>query len=79
METQMILVTRIYVLIQKLNEKKSHQGLYTQCCHRYLKRLTSKTGKNAKNKDSHNTTWPCVLHKSLMKYTSGDNSNQASV
>lgn len=27
METQMILVTRMCVLIQKLNEKKSHQGL----------------------------------------------------
>lgn len=43
----MILVTRMYVLIQKLNEKKSYQGLL-QCCHRYLKRLSSQTGKKCK-------------------------------
>lgn len=76
METQMILVTRIYVLIQKLNEKKSHQGLL----HTVLSQVSKKTHKqnlekNAKNKNIHNTIWLCVLHKSLMKYTRGNTSN----
>lgn len=37
----MILVTRMYVLIQKLNEKKSHQGLL----HTVLSQVPKKTHK----------------------------------
>lgn len=62
------MILGIYILIQKPNKRKSHQGLL----HTVLSALSKKThktnlGKKAKSSSIHNTLWLCGLHTSINK------------